>query len=178
MAITWTKSWSSSDDGTILYGADLENIQSDIDSEAMLLTGAQTISGNKTFTGITTFTGETTGVVLLSATTVALNADADTTLYTVPAGKRCILHSALLVAGADAGTSDISIGQNGATTDFLGVQNLDNLDAQYDMVLLAPVPSATPATLKSYEAATVIEATVANQAGGATNTLYLFGMLY
>lgn len=28
--IVWTKSWSSSDDGTILYGADLENIQNDI----------------------------------------------------------------------------------------------------------------------------------------------------
>lgn len=117
-------------------------------------------------------------VSLLSATTVALNADADTVIYTVPTGKRCILHSALLVAGADAGTSDISIGQNGAETDFVGVTNLDNLDAQYDSMLLAPVPSATPATLKSYAAGTVIEAKIANQAGGATNTLYLYGMIY
>ena len=117
-------------------------------------------------------------VALLSATTVALNADADTTIYTVPAGKRCILSHAILVAGADAGTSDISIGANGAETDFVGVTNLDNLDAQYDAVLLAPVPSATPAKLKSYAATTVIQAKVANQAGGATNTLYLFGTLY
>lgn len=115
---------------------------------------------------------------LLSATTVSLAADADTTIYTVPTGKRCILHSAILVAGADAGTSDISIGANGAETDFVGVTNLDNLDAQYDAMLLAPVPSATPATLKTYAAGTVIEAKVANQAGGATNTLYLFGVLY
>lgn len=28
--IVWTKSWSSSDDGAILYGADIENIQNDI----------------------------------------------------------------------------------------------------------------------------------------------------
>ena len=116
-------------------------------------------------------------LTLLSQTTVALNADADTVIYTVPTGKRCILHSALLVAGADAGTSDISIGADGAETDFVGVTNLDNLDAQYDSVLLAPVPSSTPATLKSYAAGTVIEAKVANQAGGATNTLYLFGIL-
>ena len=117
-------------------------------------------------------------ITLLSATTVALNANGDTVLYTVPAGKRCILSHAILVAGADAGTSDISIGQNGAETDFVGVTNLDNVDAQYDACLLMPAPSATPAKLKSYSAGTVIEAQVANQAGGATNTLYLFGLLY
>lgn len=115
---------------------------------------------------------------LLSITTVSLAANGDTTIYTVPTGKRCILYGALLVAGADAGTSDISIGQDGAETDFVGVTNLDNLDAQYDSMLLAPVPSATPATLKSYAAGTVIQAQVANQAGGSTNTLYLYGMLY
>ncbi len=118
-------------------------------------------------------------LTLLSATTVALNSDANTTLFTVPTGKRCILSHALLVLGADAGTSDISIGQNGATTDFLPVQNLDNGNAQYDVLLLMPVASATPALVqKSYASATVIEATVANQAGGASNTLYLFGLLY
>ena len=30
MAITWTKNWSGSDDGTILKGVDLGNIQSDL----------------------------------------------------------------------------------------------------------------------------------------------------
>ena len=119
------------------------------------------------------------GLALLSSINVALNANANTVLYTVPVGKRCILSHALLVLDADAGTSDISIGQNGATTDFLPVQNLDNGNAQYDVLLLMPVPSATPAIVqKSYAAGTVIEATVANQAGGATNTLYLFGILY
>jgi hypothetical protein len=120
----------------------------------------------------------TAGLCLLSATVVPLDANGDTTLYTVPASKTCVLHSALLVAGADAGTSDISIGQNGAETDFVGVTNLDNLDAADDAMLLAPVPSATPATLKSYPTGTVIQAQVDNQAGGATNTLYLFGYLF
>ena len=117
-------------------------------------------------------------VTLLSATTVSLAADASTTIYTVPTGKRCILHSAILVAGADAGTSDISIGITAGGTDFVGVTNLDNVDAEFDACILAPVPSATPAILKSYAAAAVIIAKVANFAGGATNTLYLYGMLY
>ena len=118
-------------------------------------------------------------LTLLSATTVALNGNGQTTIFTVPSGKRCILSHALLVLAADAGTSDLSIGQNGATTDFLPVQNLDNLDAQYDVGLLMPVPSTTPALpQKSYAAGTVIEANVANQAGSAGNTLYLFGLLY
>jgi len=121
---------------------------------------------------------KTLAITLLSSTTVSLAADADTTLYRVPDGKRCILSHAILVAGADAGTSDISIGANGAETDFVGVTNLDNLDAEFDAVLLAPVPSATPATLKTYAANVDIQAQVANHAGGAANVLYLFGILY
>jgi len=120
-------------------------------------------------------------VNLLSATTVALNANADTTIYTVPAGKRCILSHAILVAGADASTTDISIGANGSETDFVGAIDLGNVDAQYDACRLAPVPVAAAASAaleKSYAATTVIEAQVTNQAGGATNTLYLFGTLY
>ena len=116
--------------------------------------------------------------MLLSVTTVALNADADTTIYTVPTGKRCVLTKAFLVAGANANSTDISIGQDTAETDFIGTSQCDNLDAQYDVIILAPVPAATPAMLKSYAAGTVIQAKVSNQAGGATNYLYLYGFLY
>lgn len=119
-----------------------------------------------------------TGATLLSSTTVALNANADTTLYTVPAGKRCVLTHAVIVAGADAGTTTLSIGADGAETDWLAVNTLSNLDAQYDAVILQPIPNTTPLKSKSYAAGTVIQAQVTNQAGGATNTLYLFGMLY
>lgn len=115
---------------------------------------------------------------LLSTTTVALNANADTTLYTVPVGKRCVLTHAVLVAGADAGTTTISIGQDTAETDFLPVNTLSNLDAQYDAVILMPVPATTPTKTKSYAGGTAIQAQVTNQAGGATNTMYLFGFLY
>lgn len=118
-------------------------------------------------------------ITLLSATTVALNANGDTTLYTVPTGKRCILSHAILVAGADAGaTTTIAIGQDTAETDFLAANTLSNLDAQYDAVVLRPIPNTTPLKSKSYAAGTVIQAQVANQSGGATNTLYLYGMLY
>jgi len=117
-------------------------------------------------------------VALLSTTAVALNADADTNLYTVPVGVRCILSHAVLVAGADASTSDISIGADGAETDFIPAYDLQHLDAQYDCVLLAPIPAVEALQLKSYAAGTVIQAQVTNNAGGATNTIYLYGTLY
>lgn len=116
---------------------------------------------------------------LLSTTSVAFNANADSTLYTVPAGKRCILTHAVVVAGADAGaTTQLSIGQDTAETDFIPANTLSNLDAQYDSVILMPVPNTTPAKTKSYASGTVIQAQVTNQSGGATNTVYLFGFLY
>lgn len=120
-------------------------------------------------------------VTLLSATTVSLAANADTTLFTVPTGKRCVLSHAVLVAGADAGTTDISIGQDTAETDFVGAIDLGNVNAANDAVILCPLPVATGGTaqaIKSYAAGTVIQCQVTNQAGGATNTLYLFGFLY
>ena len=118
-------------------------------------------------------------VALLSTTTISLAADADTTLYTVPAGKRCVLSHAVIVAADDAGaTTTLSIGQSGATTDFVPNNTLSNLDAQYDAVIIRPVPATTTLKSKSYAAATVIKATVASQSGAAGNTLYLFGFLY
>ena len=121
----------------------------------------------------------TRSATLLSSTTIALNANVDTTLYTVPVGKRCVLAYALLVAGADAGaTTTISIGADGTETDFIPANTLSNLDAQYDAVILQPIPNTTPLKGKSYAAGTVIQAQVGNQSGGATNTLYLFGFLY
>jgi len=115
---------------------------------------------------------------LLSITTVAFDTDADTTLYTVPVGRRCVLHYAIAVAGADAGaTTTISIGANGTETDFIPANTLSNLDAANDAVILMPIPNTTPLKGKSYAAATVIQAQIASQSGGATNTVYLFGHL-
>lgn len=118
-------------------------------------------------------------IALLSTTTVSLATNADTTLYTVPTGKRCVLTHAIVVAGADAGaTTTISIGADGAETDFIPANTLSNLDAQYDAVILVPIPNTTPLKNKSYAAGTVIQAQVATQSGGATNTVFLYGTLY
>jgi hypothetical protein len=84
----------------------------------------------------------------------------------------------MIVIGADAGTTTCTIGQVGALTDFLGTQTLSALDAQYDSAVMQPIPSATPALRKSYAAGTVIQIDVGAHAGGATNTVYLFGLLY
>lgn len=116
---------------------------------------------------------------LLSTTTVAFNANADTTLFTVPTGVRCVLTKAIVVANADAGaTTTISIGADGTETDFIPANTLSNLDAQYDAVILMPIPNTTPLKNKSYAAGTVIQCQVANQSGGTGNQVYLFGFLY
>ncbi len=115
---------------------------------------------------------------LLSVTNVSLAADADTTLYTVPTGKRLVLTKAILVVGADAGTSVISVGADGAETDWLPNNTLSAIDAANDAAILQPVPNTTPVLVKSYAGGTVIQAKVSSHAGGATNSLSLFGYLY
>ena len=115
---------------------------------------------------------------LLSTTTIALNANGNTTIYTVPIGKSCILSHAILVVGSDPNTTDLSIGQSGAVTDFVAAHDLDLLTTANDAARLAPIPSLTPAVEKAYTAGTVLQAAVTNQTGGATNTLYLFGTLF
>jgi hypothetical protein len=117
---------------------------------------------------------------LLSVTNVSLAANADTTLYTVPTGRRLVLTKAIVIAGADAGaTTALSIGADGTETDFIPAAVLSNLDAANDTVILQPVPvAALPVKNKSYAAGTAIQAQVGTQSGGATNSLKLFGILY
>ena len=119
-------------------------------------------------------------IALLSSTAVAdLSSEIETTLYIVPTGKRCILTEAWLTVAGDVGAAlVVTIGQNGAETDFVGTTNGDNLDAAYDVVLMKPVPSATPATCKSYAAATIIKFDVATAGSAVAGTVYLFGFLY
>ncbi|MBT7628768.1 MAG: hypothetical protein HN597_03565 [Desulfobacula sp.] len=114
---------------------------------------------------------------LLSITNVAFNSDADTVLLTVPPWYSARLTKAIIVAGANANSTDITIGQNGAESDFLPTNQMDNLDTDGDVVIVKPIPNTTPLQLQTYAAGTVIEMNVANQAGGATNTVYLYGIL-
>ena len=117
---------------------------------------------------------------LLSVTTIAdLSSETQTTLYTVPVGKTLILTKAYLIADeGDVGAAlVVTIGQNRAVTDFVGTTNGDNLDNAEDCILMAPVPSATPAMLKRYAAGTVIELDVATAGNGVTGEVYLYGTL-
>lgn len=52
LSVSWTKSWSNSDNGTILYGVDLGNIQSDIQSA---LANGASLSSVNTWTTLQTF---------------------------------------------------------------------------------------------------------------------------
>ena len=117
---------------------------------------------------------------LLSTTALTnLSVAAIQTLYTVPAGKTCILAFAFIEADADLADNGVfTIGSGAGAIDFVGTTNVDNLDAAGDVILMAPVPSATPAKLKAYAAATVISLDVATAAAAQTGTCYLFGFLY
>lgn len=117
---------------------------------------------------------------LLSVTAIAdLSSEIQTELYTVPTGYKLLLTKAILVADeGDLGAAlVVTIGQNGAVTDFVGTTNGDNLDAAEDVILMAPVPKETPEKLKRYPAGTVIELDVATAGNAVTGEVLLYGTL-
>lgn len=120
---------------------------------------------------------EENNVSLISVTTVSHAATGQTTLLTVPTGYRFIPDHVKIEAAGDEGTTDITLGQSGALTDFMGTTQLDNLDAQYDVVKVQPIQADPPVKQKSYAAGTLfqVDVTVAN--GNAGNTYLLFGIL-
>jgi len=118
-------------------------------------------------------------IALLSTTAIAdMTSTTQTVLYTVPPGKTCILAFGWLKGTADLGNNlAFTLGRSGTATDWITIINGDNLNANLDVIYCAPVPSATPATLKEYAAGIVIhfDLTVAGDAGAGT--FYLFGFL-
>lgn len=127
-------------------------------------------------------------ISLLSSTTVAFNAAAQTTLYTVPPGKTCIITKVIVVVGADAVDVEITIGVTASWDNWLGDNgigggpiDLDQLDAAGEYCMFAPIMSDDPvagiSVLTRYTAGEVIKVDVANTGGGATNTFYVFGIL-
>jgi hypothetical protein len=120
-------------------------------------------------------------VTLLSSTTLDVTSTGATTLYTVPTGKRCVLDHFKVICGSAASTTAvITVGRSTALTDFLDSQTMTNLAAQYDCVICAPVPNATPVKTKSYAAATIIQCNVgtADADGSEDATLLLYGTIY
>jgi len=113
----------------------------------------------------------------VSTTTVAFNAAAATTLYTVPTGQIFIPTMAVIRAGANAAATDVTFGRSTALTDWLGTIQLDNLDADGDQVKIEVANSGTPTKNKTYAAGIVFQINVTVAAGGATNYVDLFGYL-
>jgi hypothetical protein len=61
----WTHQYSTLDNGLVLSGPDLQNIQQDIVNQAVDILSVQTISGNKVFSGNVSFTGTVSNVGLI-----------------------------------------------------------------------------------------------------------------
>jgi len=121
---------------------------------------------------------EENNVALLAIVTVDHSAAAQTTLFTVPSGFRLAgIDKVDIEAAGDEAETDITIGQVGALTDFIGTTQLDNLDAQYDLVTVKPIQADPPLKKKSYAAGTVIQVDVTAANGNAGNTYMLYGIL-
>lgn len=125
---------------------------------------------------------------LLSTTTVSFAAATQTTLYTVPAGKTCLVTKAIVVAGADVVDATISIGVAATWDNWLGTNGflgtdavLDELDAAGEYCVLSPPNDtaivAAASVLTRYTAGEIIKVNVTNSGGGVTNTIHLFGIL-
>jgi len=178
---SWASTHSHSNDGAHFYdnSDDTKKILMDPSGNTTGIT--QTIASTAKATSTYSLPPATAkaGDSLLSTTTVSFGANGDTALYTVPTGLRCVLTKAIVVANGDAGaTTTVSIGASGTSTDFVPANTLSNLDAQYDAVILMPIPNTTPLKSKSYAAGTSIVATVGSYSGTTGNTIYLFGFLY
>ena len=117
-------------------------------------------------------------IALLSKTAIAdLSSEVETTLYTVPVGKTCILTEGWIKVAGDVGAALVAtIGQNGAETDWMTI-NGDNLNANLDYTIIKPVASATPPTLVEYVASELIQFDVATAGNAVAATVYLFGFL-
>jgi hypothetical protein len=119
-------------------------------------------------------------IALVSDTAIAdLSATGQTTLYTVPTGKVFLPTEVWLRAAGDVGANlAFTVGRSTALTDFVGTTNGDNLDAAGDAILVKPVPSATPATNKTYAAGVIIQIDVAVAGNAVAGRVWLFGFLY
>lgn len=117
--------------------------------------------------------------LLGSVDSVDLNAAAQTTIYTVPTGKKCVLdHVRIRNLSANATNAVVTIGQVGALTDFLAAQTLSALNAAAATGILRPVPNATTPKGIEYTAGEVLQIDVTVVASIAcTATVEFFGTI-
>lgn len=117
--------------------------------------------------------------LLASVDSVNLNSAVENTLYTVPVGKKCVLdHVRIRNISADCASAQVTVGADGAETDFLNTQTLSALNAGASTGILRPVPNATTVKGIEYVAGVDIIFDVSVAAGSScTATVELFGTL-
>jgi len=120
---------------------------------------------------------EENNIALLSVTVVDHSGAAQTTFYTVPSGFICWPDHFKIKAAGDEAETDITAGQVGALTDFMGTTQLNNLDAANDMVKVQPIPADPPVMQKCYAAGVVLQIDVVAANGNAGNIYRFFGSL-
>ena len=118
-------------------------------------------------------------LALLSKTALtSLAVESERSLYTVPVGKTCILAFGWIKFAGDPGDAGVlTVGQNGAETDFVATINTDNISATLSVAPFGPIFNATPPELIEYVAGELIVLDVATAANAVTATCYLFGFL-
>jgi len=116
-------------------------------------------------------------VHVLDTVNVDFSTEGETVLYTTISGEITVPVLAAVRAGGDAGATEVTIGQSGEVTDFLDTQILSNLNASGEMVILQPVPNATPVGLKHYYGETQIRMNVETADGGAINWVDILGYI-
>jgi len=114
-------------------------------------------------------------VHVLASVAVDFSVVGETTLYTTISGETTVPLKAVVRAGGDAGATEVTIGRSGEVADFLNTQTLSNLNASGEMVILQPVPNATPVGLKSYPGGIAIRMNVETAEGVAINWVDLLG---
>lgn len=111
------------------------------------------------------------GVGWKAGVEVNLNAaaDAEVSLYTIPAGDVGYLMAVLLYDfSAACTTAVITAGKTGGTCDeFLGNTTLSNISGTSGYLMLLPVPSATPAECEKFDAGDIIGIEITTPEGSA-----------
>lgn len=179
MAISWTKSWSSADDGTALTGQQLADFQSDINSNAVNITDAQTIAGNKTWSGSQTYTGRLFHVIQRISSTSGVNMSSGTTLlYTVSASNTAIFTHAI-IRNASAALTDGTNYDFGSTTlasDWIQDVNCSLLTNSSVVLVVAPTTGSAYAAFTAGSAFYMKVGTGTTL--GSTAVIDLFGYLF
>lgn len=114
-------------------------------------------------------------VHILETVNVDFSSVGETVLHTTVSGETTVPIAAVVRAGGDAGTTQVTIGRSGEVTDFLNTQTLSNVNGDGEMAILQPVPNATPVGLKTYGGGIEIRMNVENADGAAVNLIDILG---